>query len=242
GNKEDVDSSLKVPSFANDEHLKQCNKTVMDKMVRWLFFFNDPHRILPRNTKEFEEFCDEKSRIELYVTAYARRCLPKFPRQVTSLLMFGIARKNRYYCNFVKGKSDIIQGAKCINTIKETGAQCLTQTINDLMAIRHAPTDGKIAKTCCTYYRLEECLVHKTQEDHKVCTPKDAKRMEELLEGYSGQMINHVCAKYPKDLDHCAKLLSKRELSKLRKISSKNKEESYSILQPMIDILDSIPP
>ena len=71
--------------------------------------------------------------------------------------------------------------------------------------------------------------------------------MEELLEGYTGQMINHVCAQYPKDVDHCAKVLSKRELAKLRKYASKNggasnEPEVLSILQPMIDILDSIPP
>ena len=90
----------------------------------------------------------EKSRKELYVNAYARRCLPQFPRQVTSLLMFGIARKNRYYCNYTKGKSDILQGAKCLNAIKSTGAQCLSTTIQDMIAIRYAPTEGKIAKTC----------------------------------------------------------------------------------------------
>ena len=90
----------------------------------------------------------EKSRKELYVNAYARRCLPKFPRQVTSLLMFGIARQNRYYCNFTKGRTEILQGAKCLNTIKKIGGQCLTTAINDMKAIRYAPVEGKIAKTC----------------------------------------------------------------------------------------------
>jgi len=228
----------------NDIALRTCNVTLMDKEVRWLFFFNDPTRVLPRTSQELDEFCDEKSRKELYVNEYARRCLAKFPRQVTSLLMFGIARRNRYYCNYIKGKSEIIQGARCLNAIKETGAQCLSQAITDMMAIRHAPIEGKIAKTCCTYYRLEECIVQKTQEEHKVCTPKDPKRMEELLEGYTGQMIGHVCAKHPKDIDQCAKVLPKRELAKLRKLSAtkdQGRQEVYSILMPMIEILDSIP-
>ena len=62
--------------------------------------------------------------------------------------MFGIARRNRYYCNYNKGKAEILQGAKCLNAIKNKGAQCLNQTISDMMAIRHASADGKIAKTC----------------------------------------------------------------------------------------------
>jgi len=68
--------------------------------------------------------------------------------------------------------------------------------------------------------------------------------MEELLEGYTGQMINHVCAQYPKDIDHCAKVLSKRELGKLRKLSATkdSSRQVYSLLVPMIEILDSIPP
>src|SRR5699024_7868402 len=95
-----------------------------------------------------------------------------------------------------------------------------------------------------TYYRLEECLVSKVQEEKTSCNSKDPKRMEELLEGYTGQMINHVCSQYPKDIDHCAKVLPKRELSKLRKLATAKKPtgEFKSILQPMIDILDSIPP
>ena len=111
-----------------------------------------------------------------------------------------------------------------------------------------------------TYYRLEECLVAKVQEEgNKACTPKDPKRMEELLEGYTGQMISHVCARFPKDVDHCAKVLPKRELNRLRKLAASAKAaaegvgdernkaaaatvEYKSILQPMIDILDSIPP
>lgn len=81
--------------------------------------------------------------------------------------------------------------------------------------------------------------------------------MEELLEGYTGQMISHVCARFPKDVDHCAKVLPKRELNRLRKLAASAKAaaevgdeskaaaatvEYKSILQPMIDILDSIPP
>lgn len=86
--------------------------------------------------------------------------------------------------------------------------------------------------------------MHRVQEERKICSSKDPKRMEELLEGYTGQMISHVCARYPKDLDHCAKVLPKKELIRLRKLVPNEEMTSTftSILLPMIDILDSIPP
>lgn len=215
----------------------------MDETFRWLFFFTDPDRQLPSNNEQANEFCDEKSRKEIYLREYANRCLAQFPRQLMSLLMFGVVRKNRYYCSYHKGRSEFIQFASCLNKIKPKGAQCMNDMIRDFMAIRHSPVKGRIGKMCCTYYRFEECLVHKASEEHSVCKSRDQGLLEELFEGYTGQMLQNVCTRYPRDVDHCSKLLPKREMSRLRKkVSEKEFKQTYSLLLPMIDILDSIPP
>lgn len=36
----------------------KCNKTQMDQAVRWLFFFNDPERVLPSSQKGSDDFCE----------------------------------------------------------------------------------------------------------------------------------------------------------------------------------------
>lgn len=85
--------------------------------------------------------------------------------------------------------------------------------------------------------------MQKANEEHSVCRSRDVSLLEELFEGYTGQMLQHVCARYPRDVDHCSKLLSKKEMTRLRKkVSDKEYRQTFSLLPPMIDILDSIPP
>lgn len=90
----------------------------------------------------------EKSRKELYLREYATRCLAQFPRQLMSLLMFGVVRKNRYYCAYTKGRTEFIQFATCLNQIKSKGAVCMNNMIRDFMAIKYSPVKGRIGKTC----------------------------------------------------------------------------------------------
>lgn len=90
----------------------------------------------------------EKIQKELYVKDYAKRCLKAFPYQVTTLLMFGVIRKNKYYCTFKRGKKDIVAMAKCLNAIKSNGNKCMNILIDEAMAIINAPEKLKIGLIC----------------------------------------------------------------------------------------------
>jgi len=106
-------------------------------------------------TKLYEIFlCREKLEKEYYVKDYAKRCLKAFPHQVTTLLMFGVIRKNKYYCTFKKGKKDIVKMAKCLNTIKSKGNRCMTKLIDEAMATRNVSENLKIGSICwyATYF------------------------------------------------------------------------------------------
>lgn len=225
-----------------DVPLGKCNKTHADQNVRWLYFFNDPERSAPHNLKEFEEFCNQTNQKELYVKEYARRCLPKFPRQVTSLLMFGIIRKNRQFCGKTRQRKEMLHAAQCLNSIKTKGAKCFTKAIQDFLIIKHTPVSGRIGKTCCVYYTLEECLVQQATDTPDTCGFRDAQMIENLIEGYTGQVVASICQNYPKSHDHCNKIFSKREMNKFKKLVANDLQRTYSILPPLIDILDSIPP
>lgn len=85
---------------------------------------------------------------ELYVKEYARRCLAKFPKQVTSLLMFGIIRKNRQLCSKTKLRKEMIHAAKCLNVMKPKGSKCFQKAIQDFLLIKHLPVRTRPGKTC----------------------------------------------------------------------------------------------
>lgn len=92
--------------------------------------------------------CREKVQKELYVKDYAKRCLKAFPYQVTTLLMYGVIRKNKFYCNFSRGKKDMVSMAKCLNAIKPQGNRCMNKLIDEAMISINAPEKLKIGLIC----------------------------------------------------------------------------------------------
>ena len=98
--------------------------------------------------KNFKLIFSEKVKKELYVKDYAKRCLKAFPYQVTTLLMYGVIRKNKYYCTFKRGKKDIVNMAKCLNAIKPQGTRCMNKLIDEAMVTINAPEKMKIGLIC----------------------------------------------------------------------------------------------
>lgn len=75
-----------------------------------------------------------------------------------------------------------------------------------------------------------------------VCAARDAQIIENLIEGYTGQVVSSICQNYPKSHDVCTKIVPKNEMTRLKKLISVELNRTYSILPPLIAILDSIPP
>jgi hypothetical protein len=217
---------------------QECDQQKMDETTRWLFFFGDPKRKIPETEADRFKFCSEKIQKELYVKNYAKRCLKAFPFQVTTLLMYGVIRKNKYYCSFKRGKKDIVAMAKCLNSIKSNGNKCMSKLIDEAMAtIPLKDNNRKIASICCNYYKFEECVSHEASESPSPhCTHDSVILIEQLLEGYTGQMLGHICTQFRRDTDQCSKLVP-LPLSKPLNSTVRYK----SILPPFIEILDSIP-
>ncbi|CAG2115935.1 unnamed protein product [Medioppia subpectinata] len=217
----------------------ECDPKTMDETTRWLFFLNDPLRNIPETETERSQFCLEKNQKEHYVKQYAKRCLKAFPYQVTTLLMYGVIRKNKYYCNFNRGKKDIVSMAKCLNAIKPQATQCMNKLIDEAMVTVNAPTKLKIGLICCNYYKFEECVSHEASESTSPdCRENSVVLIDELLEGYTGQMIGHICTQYRRDTDQCQKIL---RVPKTWTRDITNQTRYKSILPPFIDILESIP-
>lgn len=89
------------------------------------------------------------------------------------------------------------------------------------------------------YYRFEDCLLETAQ---KRCQTRDIKRVEDLVHGYTGQMLANMCMNYPKETD-CAKLYPKRDWNEARRVAKKRfKPLPASILPPLIEVISSLPP
>lgn len=93
------------------------------------------------------QFSSLAKETEKCIKDYSRRCLAAFPRQVTNLLVYGIANQQKKYCK--KGASDIIQHGKCGNSDLEKGHQCMDVYIDDLYGIQETEdSDKKIPFVC----------------------------------------------------------------------------------------------
>lgn len=88
------------------------------------------------------------------------------------------------------------------------------------------------------WYRFEDCLAHTTQDN---CQARDIKRVEDLVHGYTGQMLSNLCMNYPKETD-CGKVYPKRQWNEARKVIQKRyKSLPRSILPPLIEVISSLP-
>lgn len=84
---------------------------------------------------------------EKCIKDYSRRCLAAFPRQVTNLLVFGIANQQKKYCK--KGGSAIVQHGKCGNSDLEKGHKCMDTYIDHLYGIQESEDANKKIPYVC---------------------------------------------------------------------------------------------
>ncbi|KAI7688591.1 hypothetical protein SSS_03087 [Sarcoptes scabiei] len=148
----------------------KCNKTLADQNVRWLYFFDDPDRKAPFDHKSFQEFCDQTNQKELSVKDYAKKCLAKFPRQITSLLMFGIIRKNKQLCSKTKLRNEMIHASNCLNAMKTKGSRCFNRAIQDLLIVKHMQLKDRVGRLCCVYFNWKNVSFskHTKRQDHVI--------------------------------------------------------------------------
>lgn len=72
---------------------------------------------------------------EKCIKDYSSKCLDAFPRQVTSVLAFGVAKTNKGYCTNQRRKDKFISIGKCGNQIKLEGDKCMQTYIDRLKGV-----------------------------------------------------------------------------------------------------------
>lgn len=128
---------------------EHCKTDSLDEAVQWIFYLQHPTRRIPENITDMEVFCSYKNALENNVEDYSKLCLKSLPRTITELLMFGVKRQNRYYCSgSSKARSDLLDSARCLAKIKQTGKKCMDELIVDMLSVLTSPSAKRIGRLC----------------------------------------------------------------------------------------------
>jgi hypothetical protein len=74
---------------------------------------------------------------EKCIKNYASKCLSTFPRQVTNVFAYGVAKTNKGYCSNQRRKDSFIAIGKCANKLKPNGDKCMRTYIDRLQGIEN---------------------------------------------------------------------------------------------------------
>lgn len=155
---------------------------------------------------------------EKCIKNYSSKCLDSFSRQVTSVLVFGVAKTNKGYCTNQIRKDKFISIGKCANQIKAEGDKCMQTYIDRLQGVEtltKSDNNLKIPLMCWSvlttirkilifinfwifffdpknsnYFRLKSCIVELAA---KSCTQDVTTEVERIVDGYGDEVCLFVC-------------------------------------------------
>lgn len=209
-----------------------------DTCLMHLLLLGDPGYIFPQTNSEMTAHCRLITNYEKCIKDYSSNCLQSFPRQVTNVLAYGVAKTNKGYCTNKKRKDSFIAIGKCANKIKHIGDNCMKQFIDNLRGTENYPeVNTRLPMACCNFYQMKGCILSAVEKEGKeLCPESNYNEIETLIDGYSVDVLNLICGDYTEESDKCVKLLPKTP----KKLNSQKR--SKSMLIPFINILNSVPP
>ena len=122
--------------------------------------------------------------------------------------MYGVSKKNKYFCYTKRGKKEMLLLSKCGNQGKEQGNRCMNKLIDSLTGIPTAKRDLRLPLMCCNYFQMEECIEREAIKIGKPSCPESSiELINQLLEAYTGDALNFVCRDYTREDDKCSKII-----------------------------------
>lgn len=200
-----------------------------------LVLIGDPKFVFPESRDEMNIHCKNVTRYEKCIKDYSQNCLETFPRQVTGILAFGIAKTNKGYCTNQRRKDSYIAFGKCANFVKPNTDKCMFNYIDNLQGIENYPDNKlKIPLACCNFFVLKDCILNLIQKNPQRCTDANYVEIERIIDGYAVDTLNLLCNDYTEDSDKCGKLLPQTP----KKLATQKRLKS--LLPPFISILASV--
>jgi hypothetical protein len=205
-----------------------------DVCMQKLLLLGDPKFIFPETRDEMNIHCRTITATEKCIKDYSSKCLDAFPRQVTSVLAFGVAKTNKGYCTNQRRKDKFISIGKCGNQIKAEGDKCMQTYIDRLQGIEtltKSDNNLKVPLMCCNYFRLKSCIVEFAA---KSCTQEVTTEVERIVDGYAHEALNLICGDYTEESDKCTNIVERTP----KKLATQKRPNS--LLPSFITILGSV--
>ncbi|CAG2109084.1 unnamed protein product [Medioppia subpectinata] len=225
--------TLYVVNGQTNSTSKACKTVVLDTCLMNLLLIGDPKYVFPVSMPQMDTQCRTIRGYEKCIKDYSSKCLKAFPKQVTSVLAYGVAKTNKGYCSNKKRKESFIMIGECANKMKSPMDKCMFQYIDRLQgAENYRNVKMRLPMACCEYYKMKQCILgHIEREGKPLCTDSVYNEAERLIDGYAFDVLQLICGDYTEDSDKCQNSVPKTP----KKLSSQKRTKS--LLLPLINIL-----
>lgn len=93
----------------------QCNSTKVDNCMLEMVFIGDQKFPMPVNEEMAIQRCKRNKVLEKCVKDYSSKCLTDQAGQAVSVLIYGITKGNKNFCNNKKRKELLAEMGRCVN-------------------------------------------------------------------------------------------------------------------------------
>ncbi|XP_022670174.1 uncharacterized protein LOC111269714 [Varroa jacobsoni] len=197
-------------SFASSVHAgptadTKCTQDGLEKCGSELIIFASGPKIAT-TAAELKSACPKEQASEKCARDYTNRCLPRLPKGMVTLFLDGVKTEVSGKCKEGQSKhKEYLKHAKCLN---ENGVQlhgCMSSLVAVLdqtiaKAAAQTAAGGKadqkkqLKESCCSFASMHACMIDSVKTP---CGADTAKFVDNLIQGYSGDLLDTVCAAFP---------------------------------------------
>ncbi|OQR70948.1 hypothetical protein BIW11_11293 [Tropilaelaps mercedesae] len=182
-----------------------CTQDGLEKCGAELIMFASGPKVAT-TAAELKEVCPREQASEKCARDYTNKCLPRLPKGMVTLFLDGVKTEVNGKCKEGHTKNkEFLKHAKCLN---ENGAKlhgCMSQLVAVLdhtvtKAAAQASSNGKadqkkqLKESCCSFSSMRSCMIDSVKTP---CGADTSKFVDNLINGYAGDLLDTVCAAFP---------------------------------------------
>jgi len=184
-----------------------CTQDGLERCGADLIIFASGPKI-PTTPAELKENCPKEQQSEKCARDYSNNCLPRLPKGMVTLFLDGVRTEVTGKCKEGSTKNkEYLKHAKCLNDQGEKLHGCMQQLVNVLdQTVSKAQGSSKDAQkkqlreSCCSFTAYRTCMGDAAKGP---CGADSAKYVDNVINGYAGDLLDTVCAAYSSESDQC---------------------------------------
>ncbi|KAH7641061.1 hypothetical protein HUG17_8530 [Dermatophagoides farinae] len=208
-----------------------CDHKEMESCSQKLTMIGDEKFIFPTSVKQMEKRCRDIKSLQRCVKNNAQNCYDTDTNRYILILLYSITKTNRAYCRNSKKRLAFIGFGKCANKNIKLLNQYMAGLNRDFHSIKHLNKDQKltIPLLCCNYHKFKTNIANLFEDQ----CPDDLPEVENLLNGYVGDLLNVGCGDFGDDDDRCDSVIKKTP-------NWTEPLEHKDFIIPLVQIIDQI--